>query len=367
VTRTARGGRRVWRIAVLTACLLLAGAGVFVVAGAVSGRDCTMGAGKGRVGVSDGADMLDMSDAELAASLDAARAAGVWSVRVDVDWSRVEPKAGQRDWGQVDRVVHAVTDRAMCPLGLVTYAPAWAADPAAMPSGSYFAPRDPGLFADFARAAAQRYRGSIAVWEVWNEPNTGKFFKPHPDAAAYGRLLAATYAAVKSVGSDIGVISGGLAPAEDGGPDISPTTFLAGLYAGGFNAYFDAFSIHPYSYPALPDAEGTHSWNTALRLGLMRDTMVAGGDAGKSVWITECGAPTGTAPKAVSDAVQAQTIDKVLALARSTSWIGTAFVFALRDSGTDPADAEQNFGVLRHDLSPKPAYGVVSEWGHKGQ
>ena len=368
MTRRLRWG------ALLAVCLLGVGAGAVVGgagletgAGASNDPNCAMAAGKGRIGGSDGADMITMPDDELSQVLTMAKSAGMWSVRVDVDWSRVEPTAGQRDWSDVDRVVRAVVDLGMCPLGLVTYAPAWAADPAARPVGTYYAPRDPAVFADFARAAAQRYRTDVTVWEVWNEPNTEKFFKPRPNAAQYGRLLAATYAAIKSVDAGIGVISGGLAPAEDNGRDIAPTTFLQALYDGGYNTSFDAFGIHPYSYPALPNAPGTGAWNTASRLTLMRDTMVAGGDADKSMWITESGAPTGAADVAVSDAAQAETIGIVFRMARDTPWIGPAFVFAIRDSGNDVNDPEQNFGILRHDLSRKVAYGVVSEWGNARQ
>ena len=357
-------------LGLLVVCVVLAVTGAFVVAGAdtesPNRQSCGLDAAKGRIGGSDGASMLSDPADELARELDAARAAGMWSVRVDVDWSLVEPARGQRDWSDVDRVIDAVTARGMCPLGLVTYAPAWAADPALRPSGSYFAPRDPATFAEFAAAAAQRYRGRVAVWEVWNEPNTEKFFKPRPDATRYGRLLAATYAAIKGVDPGIGVISGGLAPAEDNGVDIAPTTYLEDLYAGKFNSSFDAFGIHPYTYPALPNTPGTAEWNTAQRLTYMRDTMVGGGDGRKSMWITECGAPTGTSEVSVSDAVQAETLRIVFRLAADTSWLGPAFVFNIRDSGSDPTDPEQNFGVIRHDFSVKPAYAVVSELGKAG-
>ena len=345
-------------VGVVTVALLLAGAG--------RGTACTMADGTGRTGGSDGAGMLTMSDDDLARTLDAARDAGMWSIRVDVDWSRVEPVAGQRKWSEVDRVVGAVVERGMCPLGLVTYAPTWAADPASRPTGTYFHPADPQLFANFAAAAAGRYRDRIMVWEVWNEPNTEKFFKPRPDVAAYGRLLTATYTALKAVAGDIAVLSGGLAPAEDNGRDIAPTTFLSGLYAGKFNRSFDAFAVHPYSYPALPNAPGTEVWNTARRVGIMRAEMVAGGDEAKPIWFTECGAPTGSAAVAVSDAAQAQTLDVVLTYAKRTAWIGAAFVFSIRDAGRDAADPEQNFGILRYDFSPKPAYAVTTRIGKDG-
>ena len=362
--RTAR-----WRIARLMLLVALLAAHLMIGAAATtwlvrdhyrqpSAQRCDGVSAKGRVGVSDGADMLDMSGDDLDRTLNAARAANVWAVRVDVDWSRVEAVRGRQDWSGVDRVIHAVRAHGMCAHGLLTYAPAWAADQGQRPAGSYFAPR-PEMFAQFAKDTAARYRSRVSVWEIWNEPNTARFFRPKPDAGRYGALLAAAYAAIKTVGTDLTVVSGGLAPAVDNGSDIAPTTFLAGLYEVGANRYFDAFGIHPYTYPALPNDLSTSAWNTALRLRDMHDTMVDGGDPAKRIWITECGAPTGTSAVAVSDAVQADTIRILLQEARNVSWLGPAFVYSIRDSGTDASDPEQNFGILHHDLSPKASYAVV--------
>jgi polysaccharide biosynthesis protein PslG len=357
-----RAVHRTLLAAVLTVHLMIAAAATTLLAGdylaAPDQRSCEGTSAKGRVGLSDGADMLDMSRKDLDRTLAAARAAGAWAVRIDVDWSRVEAQRGRRDFSDVDRVIHAVRAHGMCAQGLLTYAPAWAADPTPRSEGTYFAPK-PDLFAQFAADTATRYRHSVAVWEIWNEPNTVRFFKPEPDAASYGALLAAAYTAIKSIGADLTVVSGGLAPAVDNGSDIAPTTFLKELYDVGANRYFDAFGIHPYTYPALPNDLSTSSWNTALRLSEMHDVMVDGGDPRKRIWITECGAPTGTAAVAVSNAAQADTIRIVLRAARDVSWLGPAFVYSIRDSGTDASDPEQNFGILRHDLSPKPSYSVV--------
>lgn len=343
--------------------LLLVGAGLAALAsGADAPRDCTKPPARGQIGGSPGTDILTLGDDDLRRILVAARDAGMSAIRVDIDWSKVEPQQGHQDWSVVDRAVNAVQAAGMCPLGLITYAPAWAADPADKPSGHYFAPQDPGMFGAFSGIAANRYRDSVAVWEVWNEPNTVNYFKPAPDPARYVHILAAAYTAIKAVRPSLTVLSGGLAPAEDNGSDIAPRTFLLGLYAAGGNKYFDGFAIHPYSYPALPDDPNSSDWNTALHVSSMRDIMVAGGDSAKPIWITECGAPTGTSPKAVSDADQAQTIRTVLRAARDIGWLGPAFVYSIRDSGTDAADPEQNFGILRHDFSTKPAYDVVREF-----
>ena len=38
---------------------------------------------------------------------------------------------------------------------------------------------------------------------------------------------------------------------------------------------------------------------------------------------------------------------------------GPVFVHSLGDAGTDSADSEQNFGLLRADFTHKPAFDVV--------
>lgn len=345
--------------------VLMMGASVFAAAPSAPAatRSCVPSDFKGRIGASQGGSLMSLSDQDLSRVLIAARNAGVWTVRVDVDWSYIERTRGRPDWSNTDRVISAVVAHGMCPHGLVAYTPLWAADPQDAPNSVYFRPKDPNQFAAFAKSAATRYRDKVFIWEIWNEPNTINFFKPKPDVLSYGRMLAAAYLAIKSVRQDLGVISGGLAPAVDNGRDIAPITYLRQLYQLGGNQYFDAFGMHPYTYPALPNDPSTASWSAAQQMWPMRDIMVAGGDAHKTIWMTESGAPTGTAPAAVSERVQAQTLQIVMQAAIDVPWLGPAYVYSIRDSGTNKADSEQNFGILNFDFSQKAAYAVVSQYG----
>jgi polysaccharide biosynthesis protein PslG len=314
--------------------------------------------GNGVVGGCGGSPLLGLSDADLSRELNVAASGGLRSIRVDVDWAAVEPTKGQRDWTNTDRVINAITSRGMTPLGVITFAPKWASGS----SNSHTAPTDPAVFAAFARDAAARYLGRIPAWEVWNEPNIVAFYTPKPNVASYAKLLTASYAAIKSVSAGLTVISGGLSPAADNGTDIAPETFLKGLYAAGANKSFDAVGMHPYTFPALPNDPSTALWSSFQRMSSMRDIMVAGGDSGKGIWLTEFGAPTGTGSRAVSESVQAQTVQIVLQAAKDTPWIGPAFVYSMRDVGNNKGDIEQNFGVLRYDFSPKPAAAILQQF-----
>ena len=344
---SSRAARPAMSVFVLVATVL----GLLTVAGGAPRR--ANAAGGDRVGFAPGSMILWGSDADLARDLDAMVATGATWLRVDFDWPSIEPNQGQFNWSHTDRVVNAAQQRGMRILALPTYTPAWAR-PAG--TGDKTPPTDPATFANFVQAAVARYapRG-VKSWEIWNEPNISMFWAPRPDAAAYTRLLIGAAAAVHGTDPTATVLSGGLSPATDSssGSSIAPTTFISRIYDAGAKGSFDAVAIHPYSYPALPTQSGTDSWNTFLRMSLIHDLMVAKGDGAKLIWSTEVGAPTGTGSGAVSEDQQAAIASDAIRAIAQRPWAGPLFWYAMRDAGTDPADREQNFGLIRNDFTPK--------------
>jgi hypothetical protein len=227
-------------------------------------------------------------------------------------------------------------------LGLITYAPDWAT------TGNtptvHGSPTDPTQFAEFASAAATHYHGKISAWEVWNEPNIREFWGPTPDVARYATLLGVTYEAIKAVDPSSTVLSGGLSSAGQ----ITPLDFVEGLNAIGANKYLDGVALHPYTFPELPNVAGIQSITS------VHDVMQ------KQVWLTEFGAPTGTAPyAAVSTTDQATAMAQVLSWEKTTPWAGPVFVYDMVDAGTDPNNIMDNFGLLDAAGNPKPAYSAV--------
>ena len=111
-------------------------------------------------------------------------------MRLDVSWPTSVGRAELRHWADLDRVVSAARKRGLGLLPVIAYTPPWAA--AAGCSGQSCAPRDPARFADFAKLAVARYQGQgVHTWEVWNEENMSRSWKPAPDAPAYATLLKA--------------------------------------------------------------------------------------------------------------------------------------------------------------------------------
>lgn len=320
------------------------------------------------VGASSGA-LAGLPSGQLDRELDVARTVGATWIRIDIDWSVIEPTKGVFDWTSTDRAVQAARSHGLAVLGIVDYTPAWARDPS-VPSGTaHGRPASPELFGTFAGQAAEHYAGQIDAWEIWNEPNLRLFFRPQPDVAYYTQLLRASYQAIHAVSQSVPVIAGSLAPAVDepDGSDISPPTFVAQMYAAGAKDSLDAVSIHPYGYPALPSDARTAAYNSFFQIPYVHATMQRYGDGAKLVWLTEFGAPTatvstGTGPVTIDDQRQAAIIADGLHVAAQLGYIGPVFIYSIRDEKTGNPDILKNFGIVRSDFSRKPSFEVIQQY-----
>ena len=87
----------------------------------------------------------------------------------------------------------------------------------------------------------------------------------------------------------------------------------------------------------------------------MAFTAYQGAYGTKPMAATETGWYTGTAAKAVSEAAQAKYVPR-LYLEYFRRGIARTCHYEFLDEGTNPSDNEQNRGLLRADLTPKPAY-----------
>jgi polysaccharide biosynthesis protein PslG len=276
-------------------------------------------------------------------------------VRADFDWSAIESQRGQFNWAYPDRVVQEASARRMTVVALIAYTPDWA-----RPHGttSHTPPDRVSDYADFAKAAAARYAPlGVRTWEIWNEPNTSEFWQPRPDPDRYGGLFRAAAVAIRASDPGATLLTGGITRGADaaGGATISQTTYLEHLYANGTAQLANAVAVHPYSFPWLPTEHSPSLVGGFHDLPTLRSLMVRHGDAGKKIWITEFGAATGTAPDAMSATGQAKTIVQARRQVQYWDWAGPLIYYELRDEGTDRSDIQQNFGLVRRDLSLKPA------------
>jgi Cellulase (glycosyl hydrolase family 5) len=163
-------------------------------------------------------------------------AATGWKIlRTDFTWQLIEPAPGQFDFAAYDTLMANVAAAGLKVIGVLNYGNPWAAPGA---PDDRTPPTDPATFATFAGTVAGRFKGKINVWEVWDEPNRadGSTWQPAPNPAQYAALFAATARAIRKADKRVTIITGGLAPGDQGG--AAPPTDDAHRYWGFLSKAF---------------------------------------------------------------------------------------------------------------------------------
>ncbi len=294
----------------------------------------------------------EVSEARRAFEIDRWAELGARFIRRDLYWTALEPVQGEFDFTLSDRQVEATDSVGGETLALLVYGNPWAS---AESDDSKTPPDDPADFGNYAAAVAERYRGDIRRFEVWNEPNAGvRFWKPEEDPVAYGELLIEAADRIHGIDPDAQVSLGGLFH-----PPMFLTTpgpvFLDGVFDAhpDLADHIDAVAFHPYRYPftAPEEAETQESLTDAI-CGMF-DQLEARGAGDLELWITELG--WHTAPEAFVAGVSQE--DQAAFLVRSTllslaQGVPVFQWYTFRDSGEDITDQEQMFGLYGYDPDP---------------
>jgi len=216
-------------------------------------------------------------------------------VKQRFSWSTMEPVRGEWHWDKADGVVGEVNYRGLEVVARLDGPPDWAIAAPGAPSDP---PLDLAAWTEFCGTLAARYRGQIAAYQVWNEPNLTREWAGHPpSAAAYVTLLAACAEAIRAADPGAIIISAGLAPTGTGLPEAIPDMdYLRQMYAAGAAPYFDVLGLNAPGYgnppemsPAEAEAAGFLRWMCFRHVEDMRAIMVEAGDAHKQVAILELG------------------------------------------------------------------------------
>jgi hypothetical protein len=287
-----------------------------------------------------------------------------------VNWATVEPEAGEFNWVDPDNIVKAFGDQQVKFLMRVHGTPTWARPP---DSPLSYPPYDMADFANFLTALATRYKGQVAAYEIWNEPNLDyEWGYLPPDPVAYTNMLKTAYTAIKKVDPNALVISGGLATTGRGSPTAyGDLAFLQGMYEAGARGYFDALGSHPYAYGHAPD--DSHPEGLSFdRVEEQHRVMVANGDGQTPIWITEAGWVLQTdwdlgehQDIGVTEEQQAQYLARAYAkVQQEWPFVEALFLFNL-DFSTVPwypaPEPMRWYSILNPDRTPRPAYIILRQ------
>jgi len=272
--------------------------------------------------------------------LDLIAAAGFKLIRMDFGWDGIERKKGECDWSGYEQLQSNLEQRGLRALYILDYSNGLYEENNASPQH----PESVAAFARWAGAAAKHFQGRHIIWEIWNEPNIS-FWRPKPDVQQYIALCLAACKAVRE--ADPGATIIGPASSE------FPWAFLEELFKAGALEQLDAVSVHPYR----PYSRGPE---TAVadyqRLRELIQRYAPDGKKGMPILSGEWG--YATHDKGVSLEKQAafaarQQLSNLLAGVPLSIW------YDWKNDGTDPKDAEHNFGTVLPDLTPKPSYEAI--------
>jgi hypothetical protein len=215
----------------------------------------------------------------------------------------------------------------------------------------------------------------IDTWEIWNEPNSGQFWKPGPQPDQYAELVRLTSAAIRSVQPTATIVLGSLAAGASASYRTPARQFLAQLCRLGVNRYVDVVGFHPYSFPLLANSSNRHNpWNFISNDSLNFESILASaGTPHMPIWITEYGAPTkGPGPPAtgpnhaphvfrayVTEAFQVRLARWAVTVAERNLNVAALFWYTDKDTATPASPFGDYFGLRRHDGSPKPALAAL--------
>jgi polysaccharide biosynthesis protein PslG len=280
-------------------------------------------------------------------------------VRTDLAWDRLEPSVGAIDWSVPDSFIDRLRRSGIEPMLVVLGSPPWANGVSmSVPKHALYVPTRPEAFdrwlaryARFIQQAAERYRGRVTRWEIWNEPNLTAFWKPAPNVRQYARVYRVLASAIARVNPGAKVAVGGLTTLSRtwGARDISGLAFLRRLLSRGMRPKFIA--LHSYTTPPhSPDLDlpGQNNFEDIARV----HQLLIQTHALSTLWITEWG----WSSKAVGVSEQARYVKRALIILKTQfPYITVAVYFLERD---DPPRYYE--GLLNSHFKRKPAASVFA-------
>ena len=289
--------------------------------------------------------------------LGAVRALGVDAMRVTLEWRPGRRNLTGRDHTELRRAIGSYRYGVRVVLGVY-----------GRPGD---APRSPAAREDycrFVRNVLLRY-GEITDVVIWNEANSGAFWRPQADASrAYEALLARCWDLLQASVSGVNVLT-----TTAGSHD--PQSFIRELGAayrasGRTRPLFDTAGHNPY--PLYPDEAPTATHDVYIgqgdyaRLVAALDEAFAGtAQPTAEIWFLEDGFQTVVAarralyvdresvPRTVTPAGQAAQLAAALRLAYCQPRVGAFFNFMLAD---EPSLEGWQSGLLWADYRRKPAF-----------
>lgn len=290
------------------------------------------------------------------ADVDLARRAGLSWVRVTIPWRAVNPARGEWRWESADALVEPHAQAGHRVLAILSTAPAWAGSNA---NGTR-PPEDVALWQEYVARVAERYRGKVEAYEVWNEPDRGDegvgvgWASKARESPTYPEYVRAAVLAVREQAPGARIV----APALGSDPRAATAALLRRLEQptlpeGSAAGLVDVVSIHANARSDEGSEEVWRRLRRHLRTLVERNPTLHD----RPVWITEIGWPSDT----VGEEGQGEKIGNLVRRIGG-DWAGidhpaycgpdreevVVFLYKEKDSH------DESRGIHREDGTPKP-------------
>jgi hypothetical protein len=283
-------------------------------------------------------------------------------------------------WDKYDNIVALTEQYGLSIIARLDAPPEWSRHDGTA-RGAFGPPDDIVDYGDFVSIVAERYRGRIRFYQIWNEPNIYPEWGNQPvDPVAYTELLCLAYARIKAVDPQAVVISGAMAPTAElgtwnpayAGNNLMDVVFLQRMYDAGAGACFDVMAVNNYmlwSGPTDRRMRPTQGQVNFSRPLWVRDVMVANGDAHKPIWISEMN--SNASPEGIDAQFGRVTLEQQARYAplayeriqREWPWAGvTTIWFFKRASDTERDQPSYYFRMVEPDFTPMPLYESLSTY-----
>jgi Tol biopolymer transport system component len=289
-------------------------------------------------------------------------------------WERAEPQPGEYWWVDIDNTVNRFDEAGLQLFLRVDRTPEWA-----RPEGTIGShpPENLDDFARFLETLAARYRGRVAAYELWNEPNLAfEWGGQPPDPERYVEMLRVARPALQRGDPDARLVVGALAvTGESNEYAMNDLEWMRRFYTALGDETprpYDAFSTHPYGFgqpPDFPPEAGPGLRYVEVQRALMEEH-----DDMSPLWLTELGYARHTPAWdlgehehwTVNDEQQAQYLVETLDwIAEHYPYVEAVFPFNLDFSVVDWYGAGEQmraYAILDSARRPLPAYTALREW-----
>lgn len=271
--------------------------------------------------------------------------AGVNWVRDRITWKEMQPQRGKTTDARTtyDLAADIQAKAGLRVLQVFHYTADWATEAADGPNAGKHFPRDLRDMYNLGKAMAQRFHGKVHAWEPWNEANIEMFGGQTVDEMC--SLQKAAYLGFKAGDPDVIV-----------GWNVYTTLptpqHTEGLEDNGAYPYYDTYNIHTYEWhhdyarlwgPARAAAGGKPLWVTEADRGIRYET--------EGPWYEQT-------PE--NELHKSRYIAQAYACSLSAGCT-RHFQFILGNFAEEFNHTQ--FGLLRKDFTPRPAYVALAAVG----